>query len=70
MANNSPDFGEDRLLKLRDAAEYLGLAYGTVKNKVSRGELPVVRFGRGNVRIRKSQLDAWLVERTAAATAA
>lgn len=63
MANNGSD---DRLWTLAETADYLGLTYGTVKNKVSRGEIPVVRFGRGSVRVRKSDLDAWLDSRSVA----
>lgn len=57
---------EDRLLTARQAGEYLGFAEGTVRNKASRDEIPHVKLGR-SLRFRKSELDRWIIEQTAAA---
>lgn len=58
---------EDRLLTAAEAASYLGYAEGTVRNKVSRGEIPFVRFGR-TVRFRLSALERWIEDQDVAAT--
>lgn len=63
MPNNAPD---DRLLTAREAAAYLGYAEGTVRNKVSQNDIPHVRLGR-TLRFRKSELDRWIIDQTAAA---
>ena len=71
----------DSLLTTAEAAEYLGLGKRTLEDwriRPSRGrtgemdfEPPAfVRVGRRNVRYRRSDLDAWLAERTARTTTA
>ena len=50
-------------------AEYLGIAVGTVYNKVSRGEIPFFKVGRA-VRFRRSVIDEWVEEQTRAASEA
>ncbi len=42
-----------------EAADFLGLAKGTIHNRVSKGEIPFYRKD-GILRFRKSELDAWL----------
>lgn len=42
-----------------DAAAYLGVAVGTVRNWVSARSIPFVRRG-GVVRFHRADLDAWL----------
>lgn len=37
---------EQRLLRLREAAKYLGLDPSTVFRAIKRGEIPAVRIGR------------------------
>jgi excisionase family DNA binding protein len=59
----------DRYLKPREAAAYLGLAEGTVRNKASRGELPFSKVGHA-LRFRVSELDAWVRENTPGKAAA
>lgn len=53
----------DRLLKPKAAADYLGLAEGTVRNKASAGEIPYKKVGSA-LRFRKSELDAWIEAET------
>lgn len=50
---------DDRLLTVAELAEYLGLAQGTIYNKVCRGEIPHVKLGRA-VRFRRSEIDRWI----------
>lgn len=59
MTTGSND--DERLLTAREAARYLGLAEGTVRNKVSAGDIPYVKVGTA-LRFRRSALDAWVEE--------
>lgn len=52
---------EDRLLTTSEAAAFLGYVEGTVRNKVQRGEIPVIRLGR-TLRFRLSDLRSWVDE--------
>lgn len=55
-----------RLLTAAEAAHYLGLAEGTVRNRASANEIPFVKLGR-SLRFRRSELDQWVKERDAEA---
>jgi excisionase family DNA binding protein len=55
MANNDVD----RLLTTKEASEYLGLAEGTIRNKVMRNEIPYLKAGT-SLRFRKAEIDLWL----------
>jgi excisionase family DNA binding protein len=55
----------DWLMTAKEAGEYLGLAEGTIRNKASRNEIPFVKLGVA-LRFRKSELDRWVEEQTAA----
>lgn len=55
----------DRLLRPKEAGHYLGLSEGTVRNKVSRGEIPHTKLGR-TLRFRISDLNRWIDELNAA----
>jgi len=46
----------DRLLKLADAAEYLGFSLATIYTKASRRQLPTVKVGR-SLRFRRADLE-------------
>ncbi len=48
-----------RLLDLPAAAHYLSLSYWTIRDMVSRGEIPHVRAGR-RVLIDLRDLDCWI----------
>jgi excisionase family DNA binding protein len=50
----------DELLTVAEVAELLKLNQQTVRNMIDRGELRAVRVGQRRVRIRQSQLDAFL----------
>jgi excisionase family DNA binding protein len=50
---------DDRALTVDEVARYLGLAKGTIYNKVHRREIPFFKVGRA-VRFRRSKLDEWL----------
>ena len=54
-----------RLLNVEDAADYLGLAIGTVYHMISEGRLPVIRMNKRCVRFRLRDLDDWLDKKTA-----
>lgn len=58
----------ERLMTVEEAAAYLGYAVGTLYNKVQAGEIPHKKLGRA-VRFRRSELDTWVEEQTAAARA-
>lgn len=58
----------DRLLTVEEVAEMLGYSAGTVYNKVSRKEIPVVRMGR-TIRFRLSAIRDWLEAQETAAAA-
>lgn len=53
------DSNAERLMTVEEAAEYLRLAEGTIKNRVSDGTIPYLKAG-GLVRFRRSELDAWM----------
>ena len=50
----------DEFLTVREIAELLKLNQQTVRNMIDRGELGHVRAGQRRVRVRQSQLDAFL----------
>jgi excisionase family DNA binding protein len=53
---------EDRLLLVHEAAEFLRLSPGTLRNLVSDGAVPFVKLPTGGLRFRKSALQEWLIE--------
>jgi len=52
----------DRLLSPDEAASFLGLTPRAVRDRINRGQLPVVKVGRLN-RIRESDLQAYIASR-------
>ena len=50
----------DELLTVKDVAELLTLNQQTIRNMIDRGEMGHVRVGQRRVRVRQSQLDAFL----------
>jgi excisionase family DNA binding protein len=50
----------DELLTVKEVAELLKLNQQTIRNMIDRGELGHVRVGQRRVRVRRSQLDAFL----------
>ena len=60
----SKDLSHDPAMNAEEVARYLGIAVGTVYNKVHDGEIPFFRVGRA-VRFRRSVIDSWVEEQTA-----
>lgn len=54
-----------KLLNVQEAADYLGLATGTVYHMISEGRLPVIRLSKRCVRFRLEDIEAWLDKRAA-----
>jgi len=50
----------DQLLTVHEVAELLKLNQQTIRNMIDRGEMGHVRVGQRRVRVRQSQLDAFL----------
>jgi excisionase family DNA binding protein len=50
----------DEFLTVKEVAGLLKLNQQTLRNMIDRGELPAVRVGSRRVRIRQSDLDAFL----------
>ena len=55
----------DEILTLKEVAEYLKLAEKTAYRLAAEGKLPGFKVG-GSWRFRKSQLEAWISEQSAA----
>lgn len=53
----------DRILRVREVAERLGLSERTVRTWVSQRRLPVVRLGRA-VGVSEAALARWIAERS------
>lgn len=50
-----------RLMKTREAANYLQIHIETLREKARNGEIPAERLGKtGDWRFRKNDLDEWL----------
>lgn len=59
------------ILNAQQAADYLGIPLGTLREKVQRRELPHFRMSskpNGHLRFRKADLDAWIEQRIVPAT--
>ncbi len=54
----------DRLLKVSEVAERLGLSRSTVMGLLARGDLESLTIGRAR-RVQVSRLEAWIAERAA-----
>jgi excisionase family DNA binding protein len=50
----------DGLLDVKDVAEFLGLAVGTVYHLVSQRRIPVVRLSPRCLKFRRSEIEAWI----------
>jgi excisionase family DNA binding protein len=60
---------EDEMLTYHAVSELLGIKLGTLYSMVARKEIPHVRLGPRLIRFRRSELDAWIRERSVAASA-
>ncbi|MFJ2542733.1 helix-turn-helix transcriptional regulator [Microbacterium sp. NPDC087589] len=56
---------QDRLLKVADVAEILGVGIDWVYERIKRGEIPVVELGdtRKNQRVSEADLEAFIQQR-------
>jgi prophage regulatory protein len=55
---------DDRMLKVSELAEFLGVAPSTIYRWLERGKLPQpYEIGESAVRWRKSEIETWLEER-------
>jgi excisionase family DNA binding protein len=50
----------DSLLNVRQVAEFLGMATGTVYHLVSQRRIPVVRLSARCVRFRRTDIETWI----------
>lgn len=55
---------KDKLIKPKDAAEYLGITMGTFYNWVSQKRLDVVKLSKGAVRVKQSVLERMVEKHT------
>ncbi len=53
----------DKLLSVKEVAEYLNVKPVTVRRRANSGEIPSIRIGN-RIRFHKQQIDKWLLERT------
>lgn len=54
---------DDEILTTFDAAKYAGLSYNTIKSWAKAGAIPYYKTPGGHWRIRRSDLDAFLIDR-------
>ena|SRR5690349_8165482 len=66
-AQDDESSAPSRLLSLRQAANYLGVSYWTVRGWVETGKLSAIRLGPKLIRIERSDLDRFIGERKDAA---
>jgi excisionase family DNA binding protein len=52
------------LMDVREVAEFLGLAVGTVYHLVSQKRIPFVRLSSRCLRFRPSQIEAWIQQKS------
>ena len=62
MKDNDRDT-EEKIMTTFEAAKYAGLSYNTIKSWAKAGAIPYYKTPGGHWRIRKSDLDAFLIER-------
>jgi excisionase family DNA binding protein len=52
----------EEVMSYKALAGYLGIAEGTLRHYVMRGEIPFVKIG-AHVRFLKAEIETWLLER-------
>jgi len=57
---NCEDCKADRLLNIREVANLIGLAPGSVYHLVNQRRIPVVRLSRRCIRFRIRDVNAWI----------
>jgi excisionase family DNA binding protein len=65
----SKEMMEDYLLDVKEVAELLGLAPGSIYQLISQSRITVVRLSARCVRFRRSDIDRWIAERVVEAKA-
>ena len=65
----SKEMMEDYLLDVKEVAELLGLAPGSIYQLISQSRITVVRLAARCVRFRRSDIDRWIAERVVEAKA-
>ena len=63
QASRTKSEAGEELLIMKEAARILGVPEPYIRELWRKGELPVVRVGPKYVRVRRSVLDAWIVQR-------
>lgn len=58
----------EKLMTVKEVAEYLRLNQETVIRKARRGEIPAIKMGSKSYRFYKEQIDAWLKSKAAMKT--
>jgi excisionase family DNA binding protein len=53
----------DQLLTLEEAARRLSLGRVTIRRMARRGELKIIRLGHNTLRVRESELDAYIASK-------
>lgn len=48
------------IMRIDEAAEFLGVSKGVLYHWVSEGRVPVIRISKRCIRFRRSQLEKWL----------
>ncbi len=59
-------YGDDRLLKVDELAEMLGVSPKTVYGWVYQRAIPFVKPSRSTLRFRRGEIEAWLDQRSIA----
>ena len=54
------DTGERRYVTTKELAQHLPFTYGTLRHKISRGEIPCIRCPGSQVLFDLRAIDAWL----------
>jgi excisionase family DNA binding protein len=65
----SKEMMENHLLDVKEVAELLGLAPGSIYQLISQSRITVVRLSARCVRFRRSDIDQWIADRVVDAKA-
>jgi excisionase family DNA binding protein len=55
------DLSDGDVMDYRGLSRYIKMSYGTLRQKVMKGELPHIKIGR-SVRFSKKRIDEWLAK--------
>lgn len=70
MSSGEGELHVRRLLRVQEAAEYLGISPSTLRSRIQGGLIPYVKTGpgRSGIRLDLRDLDEWIAEHRVAAT--